>query len=169
MTLSLEKTLRQSLTPTLTILVSVLICAVPWGVRASIAFVLPLATAMLIFLYAVRPNVLLPPWLAFLVGILTDLLTGGPLGYWALLFVIAHGIGRSLPFEDNRRFLRLWPSYLLAAIVIGSFAWIVGSAYYMRLIDWRPLAIALVAVSLVFPLLLRIAGFRRKLGVWTDG
>lgn len=153
--------------PSITVLVAVLVSSVPWGLPASTAFVLPLATGMLIFLHAVRPKVMLPPWVAFLAGVLTDILTGGPLGYWAFVFLVAHGLGRSFPREGAApRLSGLWPTYALIAAALAALAWTVASAYFVRLIDWRPMLIAVAIVTVLFPLLARAAGYRKRLGLW---
>jgi rod shape-determining protein MreD len=140
---------------------------VPWGLPATTGFVLPLMTAMLVFLFASWPEARLPPWLVFLAGMLTDMLTAGPLGYWAFIFLVAYALGRAIAFSAARRdMLSLLGVYALTAAFTAATAWGVASLYYMRLIDWQPMAFAALAVAALFPVLVRVSGYRRRTAAW---
>lgn len=156
--------------PALSILIAVIISAVPWGLPATTGFVLPLVTAMLVFLYACKSGPRIPAWFAFLSGLLTDLFTAGPLGYWALIFLTAYALGHTVPPPGSRRTVfRLFANYILTAALTAAVAWSMASLYYMRLIDWQPMAFAGLAVIALFPLLMHLSGYRRRAGHLVDG
>jgi rod shape-determining protein MreD len=160
------KRLRKAAAPLLLVLAIVLVCAVPWGLRVAVEFVFPLSAAMAIFLLALQPNVPLPAAVVFAAGLIVDLLTGGPLGYWALLFLAAHGIGRALPMEEPLHLSLLWAGYMLVALTVAAIGWAVASAYYVRVIDWHPLLIAVACAGALFPIFSRVTGHKRKRRLW---
>lgn len=156
--------------PALLILLAVIVSAVPWGLPATTGFVLPLLTAMLVFLSACNARTRIPPWFAFLAGLLTDMLTAGPLGYWALIFLVAYALGGAMSRSGGRRSLvSLFGNYIITATVTAAVAWGVACIYYVRLIDWQPMAFAGLAVVALFPLLVRLTGYRRRGGILVDG
>ncbi len=159
--------LLKGVLPAVWVLIAVIVSAVPWGLPATTGFVLPLVTAMLVFLFASRTTPGLPPWFAFLAGMLTDMLTAGPLGYWAFIFLVAYALGRAVAFSAAPRgMLSLLSAYVLSAGLTAATAWGVASLYYVRLIDWQPMAFATLAVVPLFPILVRVSGYRRRKTLW---
>ena len=77
--------------PTLSLLVAVFAAALPWGLPAGAVFIPPLVVVMMIFCWRALPGTVLPLSLAFLLGLLTDFMSGGPLGFWALMALIEIG------------------------------------------------------------------------------
>lgn len=161
--------LRAALLPSLAILVAVVAAALPWGLPAAVAFVPPLLTGLLVFLFAVQRQALLAPWFVFVAGILHDLLTGGPVGYWALVFLAAHGTGRGLPIADvPRPRPLLLPRVILASAGMASAAWLAASGFYVRLVDWQPFLISVLASTALYPLLWRLARLGRRRWMWAE-
>lgn len=83
-----------------------------------------------------RPS-FLPPWLAFVAGVIVDLLGGLPLGMNASIYVLVQWI-----ISDQRRFLMgqsfimIWVGFLIVSIMAGCFGWLVfGLANWM----WPPI------------------------------
>ena len=74
--------------PVLSVLFAVLATAVPWGLPADATFILPLVVVMMVFCWRVLPGTDLQPYVAMLLGLLTDVMSGGPLGFWALMTLI---------------------------------------------------------------------------------
>lgn len=158
--MTLIRGLLSAVLPFPIVLAAVIVSAVPWGLPASTGFVLPIATAMLIYLYSAKAQPGLPAWFVFLAGVLTDMLTAGPLGYWALIFLLAHALGRALPYESGA--LTRFAVYIATAAITAAVAWGVASLYYVRVIDWRPMVFAAAAAVALFPILLLLsAGGRR--------
>src|SRR5262249_61552881 len=86
-----------TLLPALSVLFAVMATAVPWGLPADATFILPLVVVMMVFCWRALPGVTLSPMVAMLLGLLTDIMSGGPLGFWALFALIGSGAGASCP------------------------------------------------------------------------
>ena len=71
--------------PVLSILLLVLATAVPWGLPPDATFILPLVVVMMVFCWRTIPDAVLNPAVAMLLGLLTDVMSGGPLGFFGLL------------------------------------------------------------------------------------
>ena len=142
--------------PALSVLLAVFATAVPWGLPADATFILPLVMVMMIFCWRALPGTVLPPYLAMLLGLLTDVISGGPLGFWALMSLIAATAGGLAPsLNDGQDRRRLWLVWGLVAALIAVLGWLIGSLYVLRWIDWWPIAFgALVSIAL-FPVVLR--------------
>ena len=126
--------------------------AIPWGLPDNAVFALPLAAMMLVFLFSCLRGSELHPGFVFLTGLLTDILTAGPLGFWALVFLIAFRFGRGVaPFAPGLGTLGLWLAFALAAPVIAAIGWSVASLYFLRLLDPYPMGVGLAVVVMLFP------------------
>ncbi|HET7211154.1 MAG TPA: rod shape-determining protein MreD, partial [Methyloceanibacter sp.] len=79
--------------PALSVLLAVLATAVPWGLPADATFVPPMIVLTLVFCFRALPGTVFPLTLALLLGLLIDILSGGPLGFWALMALVAANAG----------------------------------------------------------------------------
>jgi rod shape-determining protein MreD len=141
--------------PALSVLFAVFAAAVPWGLPADATFILPLVVVMMIFCWRAIPETVLPPYVAIVLGLLTDITSGGPLGFWALMTLIAANIGaRTQPFTDSRDMSRLWLVWTVTACLVGAVGWLLASLYFLRWIDWWPIAFGAVASVVLFPVVL---------------
>ncbi len=139
------------------IAVLTLAAALPWGLPTSDRFVLPLLPVVAISYWTIDPDAWLPEWVIFLAGLSLDVLTHGPLGYWALVYLFTYvvaifasrvavegGVGRIV---------------LLACIVIAvtGFAWLAASFYFLEILDLAPFArgamFAVISALLITPVL----------------
>lgn len=137
----------------LAILSTVVIAAVPWGLPGEITFVLPFMTLLLIFLFSLHRTPPIPAWLVFLSGLATDVLTAGPLGYWALLYTMTYTLGRLIFAKlPPVSLAKLWLSYAVIASLVALVGWGVASIYYLRIIDWWPIALGLLCSTAICPL-----------------
>lgn len=141
--------------PALSVLFAVFAAAVPWGLPADATFILPLVVVMMVFCWRVLPDTVLPPYLALLLGLLTDITSGGPLGFWALMSLIAASVaGRTRPFTDGRDVQRLWLGWAIVACLVAGIGWLLASLYFLRWIDWWPIAVGAGASIVLFPVVL---------------
>ena len=115
--------------------------------------IMPTWPLMAIFLWAgVRPH-FMPPIAVFLIGLSQDLLTGAPMGVWALAYLVSISVFRfrgedGMPRDLPPVLLRFGGTLLLAhgiAFAAGSFA-------LEQMADLRPLLIEVAASILMFPL-----------------
>jgi rod shape-determining protein MreD len=141
--------------PALSVLLAVLASAVPWGLPVDATFILPLVVVMMIFCWRVLPGTVLPPYLAVLLGLLTDITSGGPLGFWALMCLIAASAGgRTRSLTDGRDVSRLWLVWIGVAVLVAALGWLLASLYFFHWIDWWPIAFGAFASILLFPVVL---------------
>ncbi len=142
--------------PALSVLVAVLATAIPWGLPADATFIPPMVVVMMIFCWRALPGTVFPPSLALLLGLLTDLLSGGPIGFWALMALIAAHIGgRALSLNDSQDPNRLWLVWAGVAGLVGALSWLLGSLYLVHWLDVWPIAFGTLVSILIFPVILR--------------
>ncbi|TPE60514.1 rod shape-determining protein MreD [Sandaracinobacter neustonicus] len=83
--------IARRLLPAGTVLLSLLVMALPlplaWGVMPNLALLFVILWA------SIQPR-LMPVWAGFLLGLFADLLFGGRIGIWALIFPLAVGVVR---------------------------------------------------------------------------
>lgn len=133
------------------------LAALPWGLPAEDRFFLPLLPVIAIHFWTLRHDAWIPEWLVFLAGLSVDILTQGPLGYWSLIYLVAHLAATfSAPYADQGSVPRLGLLGLALALVTA-LAWLVSSVYFFELVDVRPylagLAFAAVCALILLPVL----------------
>jgi rod shape-determining protein MreD len=140
-----------AIVPALSLMLAVLSTSLPLGLPADATFILPFLMITLVFLWrALRAD--LPAYAAMLFGLLTDVTTGGPLGYWglmALLAASAGGVARPLALQGN--VYSLWLAWLPCVALLATFGWLLASLYFFRWIDHWPFIIASSASFASFP------------------
>jgi len=142
--------------PALSVLFAVLATAVPWGLPADATFMLPLVVVMMVFCWRLMPDAVLPLTACLLLGLLTDVMSGGPLGFFALMALIAASVGGLLRVSLEPR--DVWPLWLIwsaLALALGVLGWLLGSLYFFRWIDWWPILFGTLASIALFPVVLR--------------
>jgi rod shape-determining protein MreD len=142
----------RNLVPMTSVVALTLLSALPFGFPSDVHFFMPLLPYTVIHYWAVRRPTLMPEWAVFLVGLGTDVLTHGPLGFWSLMFligVVAVDATRDLPDWGA---LGRWAQFCATLLVLGAAAWLVTSIYFLELADWKPLAVALGCAALSYPL-----------------
>jgi len=141
--------------PVLSVLFAVLATAVPWGLPPDATFILPLVVVMMVFCWRVLPGANLQPYVAVLLGLLTDVMSGGPLGFWALMALTgAIAGGLTPPLGDGHDVKRLWLVWAAVGGIVAGLSWLVASLYFFRWIDARPIAFGALASVALFPVVL---------------
>jgi rod shape-determining protein MreD len=150
--------------PALSVLLAVVASAVPLGLPAKATFVLPLILVMMVFCWRALPGVVLPPFVAMLLGLLTDVMSGGPLGFWAFMNLAAANAGEYARASDEEpSFSALWLFWCGLVAVLACLGWLLGSLYFFRWIDWWPIAFGTLASIALFPVVLHgLLWIRRK-------
>ena len=142
--------------PALSVLFAVFAAAVPWGLPADATFILPLVVVMMVFCWRALPGTVLPSYVAMLLGLLTDITSGGPLGFLGPDVPDRRERRRSGAVADRRprrpqalaglgRRWRAWSAVL---------GWLLASLYFLRWIDWWPIAFGALASIALFPVVL---------------
>jgi rod shape-determining protein MreD len=141
--------------PALAVLFAVVATAVPWGLPADATFILPLVVVMMIFCWRAIPGTAIHPAAATGLGLLADLMSGGPLGYWALMGLVAATVGgRPGTLGHGRDLSFHWMVWMVMVTLLAAFGWLLASAYYFRWIDWWPIAFGALASVVLFPIVL---------------
>jgi rod shape-determining protein MreD len=138
----------------ITLLVALGTC-LPWGAPAPVQFALPLLTMAVIFYWSVNRRRQLPSPVVFFAGLFTDLATAGPLGYWALNFLISvaiasYGIGR---FADRRSLVATTVMFAVSVAVVSAAGWLLSSLFLMRAMPYQSLAEGALIATAAYPAL----------------
>ena len=116
-----------------------------------------------VFFWAISGPAFLPAWAVLLLGLTQDFATGAPIGFWALIYLVAYGFTLSQRvFFTGRTGLGAWLGFTLVAVLAAAVAWVLGSIVYMRWLPpgqiWSQALVSIVAywpVSKVFGLVRR--------------
>ena len=141
------------LIPALTIIAATILVALPWGMAAQNRFILPLLPLIVIHYWTVRRPSLVPEWWAFAAGLSLDILTHGPIGYWALIYLLGYGAAQFSSRRSEIGPMMKWALSTATLVILTAIAWAVSSLYYFEIADWRPYASACVAAVLIYPII----------------
>ena len=152
------------LAPVASIALLTLLAVLPWGLPSEDRFFLPMMPVIAIHYWSLRQPESVPEWMIFLAGLALDVLTHGPLGYWALIYLLAFVLGLlSQPFGAGSQAARIG-LFAAALLVVAFAAWAVSSAYGFEIVDWRPYATGVIyaalASILIVPVLHMLAAVR---------
>lgn len=150
--------------PLTSILLFTLVAALPWGLPTEDRFFPPFLPIVVIHFWGLRRPELVPEWFVFAAGLCLDILTHGPLGFWALVYLTAYALGvLSAPYGDSGRFARVL-LFLLGLAAVAFTAWTVASIYFLEVADWRAFVrgtwLAAAAAIVIVPVL-HVLGVRQ--------
>ncbi|CAA7619501.1 conserved membrane hypothetical protein [Candidatus Terasakiella magnetica] len=120
----------------------------------GLAGIAPMLPLMGVYYWAIYRPDLLPAWLAFIIGLLYDIVGGTPLGVNALVMLLVQGTAASQrKFFLGKSFAVTWWAFaLLTGGAIG-IAWLLVSALKGRTIDPMPVLFEYLMTLSLFPLL----------------
>lgn len=158
--------LLRTLVPVTTIVLALVLVLMPWGINAdewpAVRYMVPLGPLALIHYWIVRRPWAVPFLLVFACGLVIDVATAGPLGFWALIYLLASAVvrlaGTQLHGTLSGRFAAFAAGFVFAAAVI----WIVASGYYLRPMEVEPVLAAAGALVLAYPLFAAVLWFARE-------
>lgn len=140
-----------ALVPLASLILAMGLTILPYGFVGG-AVATPAFALIPLYFWAVHRPQLLPATLVFLLGLAQDLVTGGPVGLWGVVFLVT----LSLTLSQRARLwgLRLRVSTLAFALValaglIGG--WFCASVFESRFVDIRPMVYQAGVTALVFP------------------
>ncbi|MEC9344600.1 MAG: rod shape-determining protein MreD [Pseudomonadota bacterium] len=138
--------------PGLLAVLLVMLGVVPLGVP-FVGPMLPDFALIAVYVFAVQRPDLMPHWLAFLVGLLQDLLSGGPLGFGALICLGVQGLcSAQRRFLVGRPFAIGWIAFALVALAAGVVGWLLACVYYFTLVAPAPALLQFAITVALFPL-----------------
>ncbi len=147
-------TVFAKLLPIVSVLAFAVLSALPWGLPENFGYTLPALPFAIIYFWTREHPRLIPAFIVFLAGITVDVLTHGPLGYWAIVYLT--GVALAWFFDAvQERFGG--PRGAAAVIVIlplvAATGWLLASLYFGRPVAWQPMALAAAGLALAYPLL----------------
>ncbi|WP_416897858.1 MAG: rod shape-determining protein MreD [Minwuia sp.] len=109
--------------------------------------VLPSLTLISVFVWSTQRPDLMPHWLAFSIGLIQDLVIGGPLGLNALLLLVIQGVCTSQRrfLAAGRPFLLVWLGFAIVALPAALAQWIIACIYFTAVL---PITDSLIQAAL---------------------
>lgn len=137
--------------PTLTTIILLTASVLPLRVP-DYAAVAPLLDLVGIYYWTIYRPELLPPVAVFIIGLVFDLLSGGPLGVTPLLLLLSRALVLSQRrFFVNRLFPFVWCGFTLIAALAIAFLWALGSLLEGAMLDMRAAILQWVLTVASFP------------------
>ena len=138
-------------TPVVLAFLMLVISRLPFGIE-GLESAMPLLTLIACYYWTIyRPN-LMPSIALFILGLLQDLVTGGPLGLMALVLLLVHWV-----VDAQRRvflgksFVVGWWGFGLIALGAEAVIWLLASIYYDQLLVVRPFAFQFMLTVAIYP------------------
>lgn len=151
----LDATARKSFPVTITALL-LLALSVPLGLPGQPQLQAAVALACVFFWSVFRPDSM-PPAAAFLLGLLTDLLSLVPPGTSVLVLLIVHGVAlRTRRFVAAQGFLVVWLVFVAVAAGAAALEWALISLLTFRLLPPSPALLQFGVSAGFYPLLATI-------------
>lgn len=143
----------RKLTPFGLTTILVLVGAVPLHIPGFVP-VTPLLQMIGIYYWAIYRPDLMPLTAVFIIGILSDALSGAPMGVSAAIFVISYGvIDGQRRFFAGKSFMIVWLGFLLVSAGALLAKWLLVCAYYGTLVQSKALMLQYFITLGCFPLL----------------
>ncbi|GJL92518.1 rod shape-determining protein MreD [Hyphococcus sp.] len=144
--------LFKAMTPTMLGVLGVLILAAPIRLFEGYAPT-PIFPLVIVFFWSVYGPDYLPPLSVFVIGLLQDLLTGGPLGLWPAVYLFTQFIVMSQrAYFLGREQKVVWIGFGFASLGAGLILWLVMSLMSGVLLPVRFLMLQLAATVAIYPL-----------------
>lgn len=141
------------MTPLLISICLVVFSVVPFRLP-DFSFVVPTLALMAVYYWGLHRADLLPAPAIFVIGLLQDILSGGPLGMNTLIFLAVYGICISQRrFFYGKSFLVVWWGFMVVAAGALILEWAVTSALQERLVSPRSISFKYLMTIALYPVL----------------
>lgn len=139
----------RTMVPFGTLLLAVALAGVPYGIP-FFGPVTPFFALIAIFYWSIHRPEQIPAVAIFGIGVLQDLITGGPPGSIALLLLLVHALAVSQQrILLGQSYLVEWAGFALVALGAAVVGWLLACVYNTALIlPWQFLVQALLTVAL---------------------
>ncbi|NOX95594.1 MAG: rod shape-determining protein MreD [Alphaproteobacteria bacterium] len=143
--------LLKAAAPTLLGIFGVIILALP--VRLFEGFVpTPIIPLVVVFFWSIYDPDFMPSVSVFFIGLLQDLLTGGPLGLWAAVYLVTQYIVLSQrAYFLGREQKVVWLGFAMAALGASMILWLVMSLMAGLMLPVRGLLYQMFATVMIYP------------------
>ncbi len=148
--------------PAAVTLLLILLLEAPLGLHVSAQLQLALSLASLFFWSVHRPTSM-PPWLAFGLGLLIDLLQMQPIGLSSLVFLLVVGVARHWRHDLRRLgFMLSWLGFGFVALGAVSLIYAASSLLRWRLLPPMPCVDELMLALMFYPALAVLFGHAHR-------
>lgn len=130
----------RALLPVASVVVLTILAVLPWGVPVEDRVALPLLSVAVIYYWTCDRTAWLPEGAVFLCGLLLDVLTQGPLGYWALVYLVAQVVAVVASRFRFETVAARFAVFAAAVVVVAVFSWLAASVYFLQLLASEPYA-----------------------------
>ena len=153
------------LIPFLTTLGLLVLVSLPWGQTSSDGLAVAILPLIAVHFWSVRRPRRLPAPAVFLLGFLADVVGQGPIGFWALLYLICHAVSMKVCEASGLRDgIGGWLACGFTIAIVAVFAWGIGSLFSLSWFDaGRFVAAAALAIA-VYPLAAVVLGWADRRG-----
>jgi len=132
-------------------LLCILLGLVPVGVGTG-GTIAPIFTLAVVFFFAIHRPEFFPPWAVFFVGLLQDVVSGGPVGLYTVVLLAAYGLTHSQRlFLVGRGFSTLWSAFIAICAISAFICWFGASVHYGQAVNPVPLLWQAGITALVYP------------------
>jgi rod shape-determining protein MreD len=145
--------------PFLSCLFCILLTMVPFGL--SNAYMAPPSfTLVAVFIWIlIRPS-LMPLAGVGLLGLLQDLVWGGPVGLWGAVFLVAYVLTVSQrQFLSGRGFGFTWAAFGVVIVSCEILAWLIASVFYWTAMPILPILSQTILSFAIYPVFARLSPF----------
>ena len=150
-------TAARRLVPVSTVFLLILIGALPVQIPHYGAVAPMLSLCGVVYWTLSRPQ-LMPASIAFVLGLIQDIVGMSPMGLHALLYVVAWAmVDQQRKFLYGRPFILLWLSFCLVVVVVQSLAWTSYSLLHMIVVAAQPAIVSALLTMTAFPVVATIA------------
>lgn len=151
--------LLRAASPTFLGIIGVLILALPLRLFEGVAPT-PIIPLVVVFFWSIYAPDFMPSVSVFFIGLLQDLLTGGPLGLWAAVYLVAqYAVMSQREYFLGREQKVVWLGFALATAALSLMLWLVMSLMSGALLPVGALVAQMAATAAIYPLF--GAAFRR--------
>jgi rod shape-determining protein MreD len=106
------------------------------------------------FFWAVYAPTLFPPPAIFALGLVQDFGSGGPIGFWAIIYLAVYGFTLSQRvFFIGRSVMGVWLGFVAVSALAGIATWLLASTVYNRWVPPGEIFLQAAVTALVFPLI----------------
>ncbi len=113
----------------------------------------PIIPLVVVFFWSIYAPAYMPSVSVFLIGLLQDLLTGGPLGLWAVVYLVTQFVVMSQrSYFLGREQKVVWLGFMLAAASASLILWLVMSLMSGVLLPVGGLVAQMATTVLIYPL-----------------
>ncbi len=114
-------------TPAIITFIMFILCAIPkyiWGIN----YIMPVLPLIPVFYWGRTQTAEISYWFVFIIGLLTDVVSGLPLGMSALLYILFLLIlHKQAKYMNNEGFVIIWGYFILLLAIISIIEWVLMS------------------------------------------